>query len=442
MNPFTHTFSNGLRVIFLPSPTHVVYCGYSVCAGTRDEQPDQPGMAHFLEHMSFKGTEKRRAWHILNRMEAVGGDLNAFTTKEETVYYTACLDTDFERAVELLTDIVFHSTFPQNEIDKETEVIIDEIDSYLDTPSELIFDDFEGMLFRGDALAGNILGDRRHLKRYRTRHALAFRDKFYNPENAVFFIYGDLKWEKTLRILSKYLAHQTSHIPALTTNGNAPTPAGDALALNGNAPATVGSSLALNGNAPAKHKPLPGYQAQHVEMNKKTHQAHVMIGNRGAAGPSGDRLPLYLLNNILGGPGMNSRLNVSLREHSGLCYNVESNVTSYTDTGVFCIYFGCDQKDIDKGIGLCYKELDRFCQKPLSQTQLNAARKQLIGQLGVSSDSFENVALGMGKSWLHYGSYKSRQELCDSIMQITAQQLLDTAQKFFCPDALSTLIYR
>lgn len=407
MNPFTHTFSNGLRVIFLPSPTHVVYCGYSVCAGTRDEQPDQPGMAHFLEHMSFKGTEKRRAWHILNRMEAVGGDLNAFTTKEETVYYTACLDTDFERAVELLTDIVFHSTFPQNEINKEVEVIIDEIDSYLDTPSELIFDDFEEMLFRGDALAGNILGDRRHLKKYRTRHALEFRDKFYNPENAVFFIYGDLKWEKVLKILTKYLEQQTSR-----------------------------------GTVLASHKPLPEYQVQHIELNKKTHQAHVMIGNRGAAGPSEERLPLYLLNNILGGPGMNSRLNVSLREHSGLCYNVESNVTSYTDTGVFCIYFGCDQADIDKGIKLCYKELDKFCQTPLTQTQLNAAKKQLIGQLGVSSDSFENVALGMGKSWLHYGTYRNRQELCESIMQITAQQLQDTAARYFSKDQLSTLIYK
>lgn len=407
MDPFTHTFGNGLRIIHLPSPTHVVYCGFSINAGTRDELPTQQGLAHFTEHMSFKGTEKRRSWQILNRMESVGGDLNAYTTKEETVYYTACLDKDFERAAELLSDLVFHSTFPQTEIDRELGVILDEIQSYEDNPSELIFDDFEGILFKGDQLAGNILGDPEMLKTFRTETFLDFTHKYYNPCNMVFFVFGNITEKKVLSVARKYMEPVINHSESVPVNR--PT--------------------------------LPKYTPQHIKIDKETHQAHVMIGTRGLSGDHKDRMALYLLNNILGGPGMNSRLNLSLREKRGLVYNVESNSTSYTDTGIFSVYFGCDPEDVDKCISLTLTELRKICKEHLSPARLRAAKTQLMGQMAVSSDNFENVALGMGKSFLHYHDYQTREELFSKIEAITSDQLQQVALEIFRADNMSTLIY-
>lgn len=391
----------------MPSPTHVAYCGYTVGAGTRDEMPDEQGMAHFLEHMSFKGTEKRRSWHILNRMESVGGDLNAFTTKEETVFYCACLDRDFERAVELLTDLVFHSTFPAGEIEKELGVILDEIQSYEDTPSDLIFDEFEGLLFKGDALGNNILGLPEQLRGFTGADASRFVRKHYNPDNMVFFVYGDMDWKKVLKTVGRYGGQEKAH--------------SDFVQLR---------------------RPLPEYVPGRVETHRDTHQAHVMIGSRGLAGGDADRMALYLLNNILGGPGMNSRLNLSLREKRGLVYNVESNSTSYTDTGVFCIYFGCDIEDTDRCIELSMRELERFCSEPLTDAQLRAAKKQLMGQMGVAGDNFENVALGMGKTYLHYGSYQTRPQLFEKIESVTSQQMLDVARRIMRPERQTLLIYK
>ncbi len=406
MGPYTETFDNGLRLIFMPSPTHVVYCGYTIGTGTRDEAPDEQGMAHFLEHMSFKGTEKRRSWHILNRMEAVGGDLNAFTTKEETVYYSECLDRDFDRAVELLTDLVFHSTFPPREIEKELGVILDEIQSYEDTPSDLIFDDFEGLLFKGDALGNNILGNPEQLRGFTQADAAGFAVRHYNPANMVFFVYGDLSWNRVLRTVSRHAACQRQRSDY--------------------------QQLRIQ---------LPQYVKTRVEMHRDTHQAHVMIGSRGVAGADPDRMTLYLLNNILGGPGMNSRLNLSLREKRGLVYNVESNSTSYTDTGVFCIYFGCDLDDVDRCTDLCFKELEQLCREPMGESRLRAARKQLMGQMGVAGDNFENVALGMGKAFLHYGEYQTRTELFKRIEAITQEQMLDVARRILSPERQTILIY-
>ncbi len=406
MSLCTFTLDNGLRVVFLQSYAHVIYSGIIVNVGTRNELPEQNGMAHFMEHMSFKGTGKRSAWNILNRMEVVGGDLNAFTTKEDTVYYCASLERDFERAAELLGDIVFNSTYPQSEIDKEVGVIVDEIRSYQDSPSELIFDDFEALLFKGTPLAGQILGTEERLLTYGTGQARAFADTFYNPSNAVFFVYGDIERKRVESAAAKYLSHYADLV------SQRPEPAG------------------------------PGvYVPQNVRLNKDTHQAHVMIGARGVGGRHESRLGLYLLNNVLGGPGMNSRLNLSMRERAGLVYNVESNVSSYSDTGVFCIYFGCDIKDTDRCHRMAVKELDRLCQDGLSDAQLRAAKKQLIGQLGVSSDGFENVALGLGKSWLHYGDYQTFSTLTEQINELSREQLLDIAQSIFNPDKLTTLIY-
>lgn len=402
----TTTLPNGLRIIHTLSPTSVVYCGYAINAGTRDEQPHEHGLAHFVEHMLFKGTVRRRAWHILNRMENVGGELNAYTNKEETVIYSAFLKKDFTRALELLTDIVFHSTYPQHEIDKERGVILEEIDCYEDNPAELIFDDFEEILFRGHSLGHNILGTPKHVKHFTTASARSFTERYYHPSNAVLFVYGNIPFSRIVTWAERF----TANIPSGSANTH-------------------------------RTAPLP-YVPRHVELSRRTHQTHVMIGC--TSYPSGDkrRTGLYLLNNMLGGPGMNSRLNLALREHTGLVYSVESNLMSYTDTGVFSIYFGTDATEADRCIELSMKELDRLREHPLTTLQLSAAKKQIIGQIGVASDNFENTALGMAKTYLHYGEYEGAEALYRRIEAITSQQLWDIANELFRRDNLSVLIYR
>lgn len=401
-----HTLSNGLRIIHEPSSSKVAYCGFAVDAGTRDEAENEQGMAHFVEHLIFKGTRKRKAWHILNRMENVGGDLNAYTNKEETVIYSAFLTEHFGRALELLADIVFHSTFPQNEIEKETEVIIDEIQSYEDTPSELIFDDFEDMIFRNHPLGRNILGRPDLLKKFRSEDAMAFTSRFYQPSNMVFFVLGDFNFQKMVRQVEKLLVD----LPLVTVENQRTIP--------------------------------PLYVPEQLVVHKETHQAHVMIGSRGYNAYDDKRTALYLLNNILGGPGMNSRLNVSLRERRGLVYTVESNLTSYTDTGAFCIYFGTDPEDVDTCLKLTYKELKRMRDVKMTSSQLMAAKKQLIGQIGVASDNNENNALGMAKTFLHYNKYESSESVFRRIEALTAEGLLEVANEMFAEEYLSTLIYR
>ena len=401
----THTLSNGLRIIHAQNQSAVAYCGYAIDAGTRDEEENEQGMAHFVEHLIFKGTQKRHSWHILNRMEHVGGDLNAYTNKEETVVYSAFLVEHFPRAVELLTDIVFHSTYPQAEIDKEVEVIIDEIQSYEDTPSELIFDDFEELVFPNHPLGRNILGKPELLRQFKSEDALRFTNRFYRPDNMVFFVQGNVDFKRVVRLLEKAV----SDIPATITERN-------------------------------RIKPEL-YIPQNKTIHRDTHQAHVMIGCRSYDTHDKKRTALYLLNNILGGPGMNSRLNVALRERSGLVYNVEANLTSYTDTGLFSIYFGTDQEDVKRCIRLVHKELKRLREKPLSSAQLTTAQKQIIGQIGVAADNFENNALNMAKTYLHYNKYEEPQEVYKRIQSLTPQDLWEVANEMFCEENLSTLIY-
>lgn len=397
---------NGLRIIHEPTLSKVAYCGFAIDAGTRDEAEHEQGMAHFVEHLIFKGTQKRKAWHILNRMENVGGDLNAYTNKEETIVYSAFLTEHLERALELLGDIVFHSTFPQHEIEKETEVIIDEIQSYEDNPSELIFDDFEDMIFRNHPLGRNILGKPDSLRSFHSEAVLSFTRRYYQPGNMVFFVQGQFDFKKIIRLAEKYL----SDIPILVMDNH--------------------------------RMPPPSYVPEHLVVSKETHQAHVMIGSRGYNAYDDKRTALYLLNNILGGPGMNSRLNVSLRERRGLVYNVESNLTSYTDTGAFCIYFGTDLEDMDTCLKLTYKELKRMRDVKMTSSQLVAAKKQLIGQIGVASDNYENNALGMGKTFLHYHKYESSELVFKRIEELTTEQLLEVANEMFAEEYLSTLVYR
>ena len=403
----TLTLSNGIRIIHTPRHTNVDYCVFAVDAGTRDEMEQEQGMAHFVEHLIFKGTQKRKAWHILNRMENVGGDLNAYTNKEETVIYSAFLKEHFARAVELLTDIVFHSTFPAQEIEKEVEVIIDEIQSYEDSPAELIFDDFEELIFPEHALGRNILGKPELLRHFRSEDALQFTGRYYKPTNMVFFVQGDIDFKRVIRTVEKAVAD----IPYSEVENY------------------------------QRQAPQP-YCPKNLTLHKDTHQSHVMIGGRGYHAYDERRTGLYLLNNILGGPGMNSRLNVSLREKRGLVYNVESNLTSYTDTGTFCIYFGCDTEDTDYCIELVQKELNRLRMRALTTAQLAAAKKQIIGQIGVAGDNFENNALSMGKCFLHYKKYEDKEEVFQRIEALTSSQLLEIANELFSEEQLSTLIYR
>ena len=409
----TYTLDNGLRIIHLPSDSQVVYCGYQINAGTRNEEPGEEGLAHFCEHVTFKGTERRKAWHILNCLESVGGDLNAYTNKEGTVYYSAILKEHIARAVDLLSDIVFHSVYPQAEIDKEVEVICDEIESYNDSPAELIYDEFENILFKGSPLGHNILGNAEQVRSFKTEDALRFTRKLYRPDNAIFFAYGDIDFKKLVRLLQRALADDESVVNLAEEK------------LPKNYP-SVGDGIA----------------GQTIVMQKNTHQAHVMIGTRAYDVNDDRRMPLYLLNNMLGGPGMNAKLNLALREHNGLVYTVESTMVSYGDTGTWSIYFGCDEHDVKRCLRLVRKELDKFMQKPLSDAQLKAAKKQIKGQIGVACDNRENFALDFGKSFLHYGWEKNVDRLYEQVDEITAAQIQAVAQELFDKDRLTTLIFK
>ena len=412
----TYTLDNGLRIIHLPSDSKVVYCGYQINAGTRDEEPGEEGLAHFCEHVTFKGTERRKAWHILNCLESVGGDLNAYTNKEGTVYYAAILKEHIARAVDLLSDIVFHSTYPQQEIDKEVEVICDEIESYNDSPAELIYDEFENILFKGNSLGHNILGTAEQVRQFTTEDALRFTRKLYRPDNAVFFAYGDIDFKKLVTLLKRSVGSEELRVKNEEFNSR------EEERMKGE-----------ESNSP---------KGQTIVMEKHTHQAHVMIGTQAYDVYDDRRMPLYLLNNILGGPGMNAKLNLALREHNGLVYTVESTMVAYGDTGTWSIYFGCDEHDVKRCLRLVRKELDKFMEKPLSDAQLRAAKKQIKGQIGVACDNRENFALDFGKSFLHYGWEKNVDRLYEQVDAITAQQIQSVAQELFDEHRLTTLIFK
>lgn len=437
----TYTLDNGLRIIHLPSDSQVVYCGYQINAGTRNEKPGEEGLAHFCEHVTFKGTERRKAWHILNCLESVGGDLNAYTNKEGTVYYSAILKEHIARAVDLLSDIVFHSVYPQAEIDKEVEVICDEIESYNDSPAELIYDEFENILFKGSPLGHNILGTAEQVRAFKTEDALRFTRKLYRPDNAIFFAYGDIDFKKLVKLIRKALADddsgklaeeklpQISQITQISGDENSITTEKSVSSVKSVGPKnylSVGKEIA----------------GQTIVMQKNTHQAHVMIGTRAYDVNDDRRMPLYLLNNMLGGPGMNAKLNLALREHNGLVYTVESTMVAYGDTGTWSIYFGCDEHDVKRCLRLVRKELDKFMQKPLSDAQLKAAKKQIKGQIGVACDNRENFALDFGKSFLHYGWEKNVDRLYEQVDAITAAQIQAVAQELFDKDRLTTLIFK
>lgn len=424
MNYNTHTLANGLRIIHLPSAQPVVYCGYAVGAGTRDEELGrEEGMAHFCEHITFKGTERRSSMQILGHLESVGGDLNAFTNKEETVYHAAVLKENIDRAVDLLTDIVFHSTYPQAEIDKEVEVIVDEIESYNDSPAELVYDLFENAVFGGHPLGHNILGTAEKLRRYTTADALRFTRRYYRPENSVFFAYGDVDFRKLVRLLERANANVAA--VSLPPQQSA-----------------ISDNSCCGGGKDTAAAVLPPYVAQHIEHHMDTHLAHVMLGTRAYDVHDERRIALYLLNNILGGPGMTARLNVSLRERNALVYTVESMAQSYSDTGLWAVYFGCDPKNVKRCLRLIRRELDKVMQRPLSAAQLRAAKRQIRGQIGIACDSRESFALDFAKSYLHYGWKKDVTALCERIDALTAADLQRVAQDLFAEERLTMLVIK
>ena len=454
----TYTLDNGLRIIHLPSDSQVVYCGYQINAGTRNEEPGEEGLAHFCEHVTFKGTERRKAWHILNCLESVGGDLNAYTNKEGTVYYSAILKEHIARAVDLLSDIVFHSVYPQAEIDKEVEVICDEIESYNDSPAELIYDEFENILFKGSPLGHNILGTAEQVRAFKTEDALRFTQKLYRPDNAIFFAYGDIDFKMLVKLIQKALGEcpKGRELVCSADCKSAETPTEERIAEETPTKERI-TEETPTGETPteemeagdANHKVQSSkfnvqskVAGQTIVMQKNTHQAHVMIGTRAYDVNDDRRMPLYLLNNMLGGPGMNAKLNLALREHNGLVYTVESTMVAYGDTGTWSIYFGCDEHDVKRCLRLVRKELDKFMQKPLSDAQLKAAKKQIKGQIGVACDNRENFALDFGKSFLHYGWEKNVDRLYEQVDEITAAQIQAVAQELFDKGRLTTLIFK
>ena len=405
----TCTLSTGLRVIHLPLASEVVYCGYAIAAGSRHEEPGKEGMAHFCEHASFKGTAKHSAFQLINSLEIVGGETNAFTNKEYTVYYASVLKAHLPRAVDLLSDLVFRSVYPQNELEKEAEVICDEIESYNDSPSELIYDDFENLLFKGHPLGHNILGTAQNVRAFTRTDALAFTQKHYLPANAVFFAYGDVPFARLVKLLEK---------------------------------ATLGVPSAEPCPLLPLRMPLPPLQEGLFKtIEKPTHQAHVMMGCRTFGADDPRRMALYLLNNMLGGPGMNARLSLSLREKRGLVYTVESSMVCYADTGLWSVYFGCDPHDVPQCLRLVRSELRKLSQKALSPAAIRRAKRQLKGQIGVACDNNESFALDFSRVYLQSGKAKKVADTYAKIDALTPEELLAVAREMLDPDRMCTLLY-
>ena len=401
------TLDNGLRIIHLPNTSKIAYCGYQIKAGTRNEKPGDEGLAHFCEHVTFKGTQTHTSTAIINKLESVGGDLNAFTNKEDTVFYSAIPVEHFAKAVDVLSDIVFYSIFPQEEIDKEVEVICDEIESYNDSPAELIYDEFENLVFKGHPLGHNILGSADRVRGFATADAMRFTQQYYRPDNAIFFVYGNIDFKRLVKTLEKLTPKQQQE-------------------------RVVDEALVVaNGKLP-----------ELTILNHDTHQAHVMIGNRAYSATHPLRIPLYLLNNMLGGPGMNARLNVILRERRGLVYSVESSMVCYGDTDLWSVYFGCDPHDVNRCVRLVKGEFKRLMEKPLPEKTLAAAKRQIKGQLAVACDNNENFAIDFGKSFLHFGDEKDIEKLYQKIDAVTAEQIQQVAKAIFDKDSLATLVIK
>lgn len=402
---FYHTLPNGIRLIHKEVDAEVAQCGLIINAGSRDEQDHETGMAHFIEHVLFKGTKKRRAYHVLSRLEDVGGELNAYTTKEETFIYGTFLKEFYPRAIELICDITFNSVFPEKELNKEKEVIIDELNSYLDSPSEQIFDDFEELIYQGHPLGKNILGEPDKLKGFNKQMVLDFIMNNYTTDQMVFCSVGKLSAKKFLKLCEKNLGH---------------------------IPATTGKIPRL---------PFTGYTPSTKFIKRNTYQAHAIIGSEAYSLKNDKRLGLLLLNNLLGGPGMNSRLNLNIREKHGITYNLESHYSGYSDTGLFLVYLGTDQKYLNRTIRLVKAELKKLRENKLGTLQLHKAKLQLMGYQAISYESNSNKLIGYGKSFLIFNEVKTLRDVQQEVNELTSSQLMEIANEVFDEKALSTVIY-
>jgi len=399
------TLSNGIRIIHKQVDSIVAHCGIIINTGSRDESEKEQGIAHFIEHVIFKGTKKRKAFHILNRLEDVGGELNAFTTKEDTCIYASFIEKYYDRAIELISDIVFNSTFPEKELEKEKDVVIDEINSYKDTPTEAIFDDFEGILFAGHPLGRNILGKKANIKNFKKQEILNFIKNNYHTNEIVISSVGKIQFTKLLRIIEKYIS-------------------------------VIPQNLRT-----AQRIPFENYVPQNKSIRKSYYQTHCVIGNVAYNHLNEKKNSLILLNNILGGPGLNSKLSLAIREKYGFCYNIESLYTPYYDTGIFGIYLATDKEFVEKTISLTFKELEKLKKNKLSDLQLKKYKQQLIGQIAISNESNSLEMATMGKSILVYGQVETIDEINQKIECLTAEQLIEVANEIFNTDNLSMLTF-
>jgi predicted Zn-dependent peptidase len=406
MEYFIHNLKNGIRLVHMPADNEVAYCGLLLNTGSRDELEHEHGMAHFIEHVIFKGTTHRKAYHILCRLDDVGGEINAYTTKEETAFYAGFLAQHYDRAIELLADIIFHSTFPANELEKEREVIADEINSFKDNPSDQIFDDFEELMFPVHPIGRNILGTPTTLQAFDEKAIRTFMGRTYDTDEMVICSVGKIPFPKLIKMIEKYFGHVPSK------------------------PRKI------------ERAPILSYQPALEIRQLNTFQAHCVIGNIAYHSMDPRRMNLILLNNLLGGQGLNSRLNMSLREKHGYAYNVESTYTPYIDTGVLTIYFGTDPEKLDKCIALVHKELTLLRDQKLGTLQLRRAKNQILGQIAMSTDNKESLLFTLGKSIMLFNRFDTMEAIGKKIEEITAENLIETANEILDPAKLSMLIFK
>lgn len=400
-----HTLPNGIKIILSHTPSRVIYSGVYINVGSRDESGADEGMAHFIEHSLFKGTEHRKAYHILNRIDGVGGELNAFTTKEETCVYATSLAEHLGRCLELFADVLFHSSFPEAEIEREKEVVIEEINSYSDSPSELIYDQYEELAYEGHPLSHNILGSKRNVRRFtpeRLRRQMATN---YAPSRMVISVVGDVDFKRLVRMCERYFGAYESHPTAIDRS----------------------------------RKPV--FRSFERHIHRRTHQAHLLIGCEAPDIYHTDKTAFTLLNNILGGPAMNSRLNVAIRERYGFCYNIESQYVPFSDTGLFYVYAGVDLDAQGKARRLIVEELSRIAGEQLSERQLRQAQRQFIGQMAINNDNGSNEMQSIGKAYLNFDRVDTLEEMNADIMRLTPADLQRVAADRFGSDKFSTLVY-
>lgn len=403
--PSIHTLANGVRVVYLHVPNQVAHLGYFFAAGSRFETENQVGLAHFLEHCVFKGTQKRKAIHILSRIDSVGGELNAYTAKEEMCLHASFSKEHTAKAIDLLSDISIHSIFPPKEIEKEKEVILDELNSYMDSPGEKIFDDFEAELFKNHSLGNNILGTKESVESFTRADLESFVGSYFTADNLVISFVGNVSYSR----LEKLLLNSLEGIP-LTAQRNEVVPFLD-------------------------------YKPFHIRTKEANYQTHGVIGGMAPSYKSESRIPMSLLINLLGGPALNSRLNLTVREKYGLAYTVEASYNTYADTGFWQIYLGSESKNIDKAIELIYKEVKLLETKELTSIQLHRAKEQLKGHLALGMDSNSGLMQGLGKSMLAFNQIDTLQEMHQEIDKITSKQILEMAATFMKRDNCSELIF-